>query len=753
MLGNHSTTRAQVLPRRSSVVLTLCAVTAKRKEFKAKDFVFVVQDSSAPSRDFLNDATSQQKCEALLKMHRQLTHEQKAWRTHLQRLKAFEDFELSDWNTQTARQEEKLEEAWSTHSLAFYQVHEASDIAAAMRLVASHRQLADALTPLARADVPVVCEWNIPKAGVDASKHIGPVVQHIALSCSSDPQMTIHIVPLGIPPCQPMYGKGEATGDQRLESIQQHIDRWHAELVKPQHKLLVRKVHATWDAATFYSPDRELGWEVWLVLSESVRARNKTHVYNHIFGNSTLMKRGAFPTFLQSMERRDFKNWRVPLGFDGSGNVHRNQATEMLQWFSGSVLHSCIIEALAANSILTDQSRVQVADCFMLDDQPVASCISLNCQEKAGVPRVAYIGVAWWHEKKLTREVVQENVASSACAMLKQRLRQKTYRVDTGVAIPDVQDKAGSKPGARPEHDPKDFELTFPRANLELPLKVPTIRQAEALGNASVPDPASPQDATLTLTWARMRQLHDNEFCPSGFAYDPDTPNKRKADPQTEGARPAVKLTPVTAPDGLLQTGVASSEWQVLLHPNGELFLKALKDGSTSSSETLFWVKGSFKVGAVAKEEKQAAGSQHVPAELSESSRVTLALEPPQPDKEIPKFPITVDAALTCLAGHRLAVSQIFKHKHVDQAQGTQKYKVTPLEDIVLVPDTKPLTGLKGVVATDMLSTYANLSKLQNLEVINTLKYNVSTKGLKQGLPAVHFTSCFQLKEGETYKL
>ena len=61
----------------------------------------------------------------------------------------------------------------------------------------------------------------------------------------------------------------------------------------------------------------------------------------------------------------------------------------------------------------------------------------------------------------------------------------------------------------------------------------------------------------------RMRQLHDNEFCPSGFAYDPDTPNKRKADPQTEGARPAVKLTPVTAPDGLLQTGVASSEWQV----------------------------------------------------------------------------------------------------------------------------------------------------------------------------------------------
>lgn len=112
-----------------------------------------------------------------------------------------------------------------------------------------------------------------------------------------------------------------------------------------------------------------------------------------------------------------------------------------------------------------------------------------------------------------------------------------------------------------------------------------------------------------------------------------------------------------------------------------------------------------------------------------------------------------MDAALTCLAGHRLAVSQIFKHKHVDQAQGTQKYKVTPLEDIVLVPDTKPLTGLKGVVATDMLSTYANLSKLQNLEVINTLKYNVSTKGLKQGLPAVHFTSCFQLKEGETYKL
>ena len=75
--------------------------------------------------------------------------------------------------------------------------------------------------------MPVVYEWNFPKAGLRASRIVKEVVPIIAQTCSSDPKMVIHIV---VPPCQPMFGKGEAVGDERAESIAQNVDRlWGAD--------------------------------------------------------------------------------------------------------------------------------------------------------------------------------------------------------------------------------------------------------------------------------------------------------------------------------------------------------------------------------------------------------------------------------------------------------------------------------------------------------------------------------------------
>ena len=99
----------------------------------------------------------------------------------------------------------------------------------------------------------MVCQWF--KNGISpkrASRIMSQVVPIIAQTCSSDPKMVIHIV---VPPCQPMFGKGEAMGDERAASIAQNIDR---ELANLHNALCVRKVVGLWDSDTFYSHDRDL---------------------------------------------------------------------------------------------------------------------------------------------------------------------------------------------------------------------------------------------------------------------------------------------------------------------------------------------------------------------------------------------------------------------------------------------------------------------------------------------------------------
>ena len=195
--------------------------------------------------------------------------------------------------------------------------------------------------PLGHPLVPVVYEWNFPKAGLRASRIVSQVVPIIAQTCSSDPKMVIHIV---VPPCLPMFGKGEAVGEERAESIAQNVDRLWGELTNPQNGLCVRKVVGLWDSDTFYSHDRDLGFEYWLVVSDSCRARAKTGVFNHIFGNSVLMKRGAFPTMMKAMERKDFANWKQPLGF--GDQKHTTSGHESYQWFSGAQLFGAVLGEL-----------------------------------------------------------------------------------------------------------------------------------------------------------------------------------------------------------------------------------------------------------------------------------------------------------------------------------------------------------------------------------------------------------------------
>ncbi|CAK9102316.1 unnamed protein product, partial [Durusdinium trenchii] len=353
----------------------LPAVLAKRKDFQPRDFQFVLleQQDALSGLNFLSLGSSE-KQESLQRLHKQLGQEQKAWRAHMAKVKAHEDSSMGSFNRQVSRQQEALEEAWQEQSTKFIQVFSCADVAGAILLVnqakamIADEQLKDA------SGIPCIFEWNFPKAGARASKLIPAVASTIAVSCSENPKTVIHVV---IPPCQPVYGKGDSAGDERIASIEDHVNNLWQQLNDPSHRLSVRKVNALWNSETFYSSDRELGFEVWLVLAESTRDVSKsTRSYNNVFGNSSLLKRGAFPFLLNAMERKDFQNWKAPLGFD-QGKVAHGQDTA--QWFSGVQGFCSSITELCMGSILQKDDFLLVADMLMYDSEPGKGCVELNC--------------------------------------------------------------------------------------------------------------------------------------------------------------------------------------------------------------------------------------------------------------------------------------------------------------------------------------------------------------------------------------
>ena len=393
-------------------------VMAKRKDFSPKDFTFLLMEKQALSvSSFLAGSSTKQ--EELKKLLKQLSMEQKTWRTYMAQVKAHEDGLLGDFNNQVAQQQEALQQAWEEHKQAFFSVQATASCSNAMLLVNHARnQLADfssscdsaVLQSCGSADIPIIYEWNFPKAGSIASRLFGDVVKAIASSCSGvDSKMIMHIV---VPPCQPMAGQGELTGDEREESIQECRDRLWRELSRSENKLYLRKVGGMWNVETFYSADRELNFEIWLVLGESTRVANKTNQFDHIFCNSVLLKRGAFPYLLGAMERKNFKNWRAPMSFDAGGKVP--QRHEYMQWFSGCDWFGCLLKEVIKGSLLTQANAVLIAEGIPYDGELVQACVDINCIDSAKMPRTAYIGTSWCYEKELARL----GVIFSLCACL-----------------------------------------------------------------------------------------------------------------------------------------------------------------------------------------------------------------------------------------------------------------------------------------------------------------------------------------------
>ncbi|CAJ1445013.1 unnamed protein product, partial [Effrenium voratum] len=432
-----------------------------------------------------------------------------------------------------------------------------------------------------------------------------------------------------IPPCQPCYGKMDSSGDERVESTARHVELWLDQLSKPEHKLLIRKVRVTWSAETFYSPERELAWEAWITLSSTTRVPNKASSFKHVLGNSPLLKRGAFPVFINAMARKDFRNWKVPLSFHGAGGSNNALSIEQLQWFSGSELHSQFLRHLGLQ-----------------------------------------LGEA--------ENVILENVTTSLSNMYKEKLRQKTLLLETGVVIPEVG------------------------------------QGAEKLNGISITDSSS-----QGIQWSSLQKAHNDKF-PSGAAYSPAS-NKRGPECSTEElqkqTKPAMDLKPAQPPDGLLSTGVATDDFQLILAPDGSLYVKALKDSCLESSAALFLCKGTYKTGATAKAEKGKPGSAFIPSEMSQDTLVVVDVGGARcPNGAPPSFPVPLEAALQWFAGARLQVGAIFKDK-VFEVEG--KFKVAATDDVIYQLDvSRKDMDPKAVIAKEALSSYVDYSKLTHLQAI-----------------------------------
>ena len=207
--------------------------------------------------------------------------------------------------------------------------------------------------------VPVVYEWNFPKAGLRASRIMSQVVPIIAQTCSSDPKMVIHIV---VPPCQPMFGKGEAMRDERAASIAQNIDRLWGELANPHNGLCVRKVVGLWDSDTFYSHDRDLGFEYWLVVSEFLPCQGcvQPHLWQLCFDEAW-----CFPNNDESNGEKGLRQLESSL-WGLASRKHPTSGHESYQWFSGAQLFGAVLGELIKGSILTQNHVHGCCGCLPL---------------------------------------------------------------------------------------------------------------------------------------------------------------------------------------------------------------------------------------------------------------------------------------------------------------------------------------------------------------------------------------------------
>ena len=518
---------------------------------------------------------------------------------------------------------------------------------------------------------------------------------------------------------------------------------------------------------TFYSDDRDLTATFWLCFSCHAKQAGKKNLFNHVFGASTMIKRGALGQFLQAMPRKDFKDWSKPLGFEGSGQTHNNYLKEMKQWFSGHALYLALLQALTSRVPKASQGQlVQVRDYSAYDDELLQAVIHVNSQPRSPAVLPMAYHAACWHQPAAVKNVNQDNLLAAAQGLVRSRIADGAYarvRLDKAKFGPEPSRAAVQQ--SRVASKPEDYELCYPK-DVELLLKQTTMSIGASLGGVTVLDPHNPD---RNWNWETLVQAHNAEFNPSGAAWVPGEAVRRPADATNQNGSgfhltPLVELCPrIDAPDKerLAKVIPANQQYQLYADEHGQLLVEGLQDTEWAPDLKLFKITGNYLVGAPATAFMQKEGAQYVPYQLGPKSLVFLSSQAPSSSQadpsssvfaNLPAGLLTLEAVFDVLAAKRAGRVELHKHTVTHLPGSGQAMTVAADEDCCLQVAVQPVPVGREVPMEKVASTI-NLMGLKGLQIVHQLQFDPQLKKLKPMFPAAVPQKACEFKAGDWHQL
>jgi hypothetical protein len=518
---------------------------------------------------------------------------------------------------------------------------------------------------------------------------------------------------------------------------------------------------------TFYSDDRDLTVTFWLCISSKAKQAGKKNLFNHVFGASGMIKRGALSQLLQAMPRKDFKDWGKALGFEGSGLTHNNLHKEMKQWFSGQVLYVTLLQALLSRTPKASQSQlVQVRDYTAYDDELLKAVIHINSQPSSpAVCPVAY-HAACWHQAGATKNVNQDNLLAAARGMIRTKIADGTYarvRLDKAKFGPEPSRAAVQQ--SRIASKPEDYELCYPK-DVELLIKQTTMSLGASLGSVTVQDPHHPD---RHWNWETLVQAHNAEFNPTGAAWVPGQPVKRPGEASNQSGSgfhltPLVELCArIDAPDKekLAKVVPVNQQYQLYVDEHGQLLVEGLQDAEWGPDLKVLKINGNYLVGAPATAFMQKEGAQYVPYQLEPKSLVFLSCKVPSADPAVqqsgafanlPTGLLTLEAVYDLLAVKKAGRVELHKHTVTHSPGSGQAMTVAADEDCCLQVTAQPVP-VGRELPMEKVASSINLMGLKGLLIVHQLQFDPQLKKLKPMFPTAVPQKACEFKAGDWHQL
>lgn len=499
-------------------------IQACRPDFKLADLGFTPEgtaDQAALPEAFDMDEEEQANLRVLIGLARGLRKEQDAMRAHRAAATRHQTATLaadSEWQQHLAA---AVKDVWQEHGL-YYQAQACKDLQACQSAESSVHQTLAARLLVGKSNVPIITFVNVPMLGAQASTLVRNTVAHMSAELASNPEISMCVV---LPPNQPEHGQGHGTKNAgkalREESVARHQALWRAEL-ETCESIKAFRCTALFNEQTMYSDERDLGLQVWVVVSATVADNLQA---KNIFGSSTLLKRKAVPGLLNVMQRVDMLNFWKDLAFAQTGQTNRDADAERRQHYSGHAFFYDLLLTILSGTKLKTTNTVLIRDETLYDAElgkAVASLNSCKTGTAAGMktwPDLAYIGLCW-APSATVKQIVAKNVQTMLEEHVQGAIARGEYalaKMPAGLQAPRPADKSQA-----PQLDMSVFELTVPQTtNLELPFLKTTMDKGQACSKTSLPS----SEVWSGLAWADIVKQHNDEFNPAGTVR-----NKREAD-------------------------------------------------------------------------------------------------------------------------------------------------------------------------------------------------------------------------------